>query len=99
MSQEKVFLAKRELSLLRNCDSVKRQKIENSYSYLGYKLLWLIKMLVEGRKFPNGKLSSEQHKYYIRDIIEFIRKGDILIMLLQFDSKTAFKVIELMFKG
>lgn len=56
---EKVFLAKRELMLLSKCDQQKREKIQLSYSYLGYKLLWLIRMLVEGRKFPTGMLTKE----------------------------------------
>ena len=31
--------------------------IEHSTTYIGYKVLWVIKLFLEGKKFPQGSLS------------------------------------------
>jgi len=44
--------------MLNIVDSAKKNEIEKSKVYIGYKLLWIIKMFLEGRKFPFGVLDE-----------------------------------------
>ena len=39
-------------------NSSKKYEIEKSHCYIGYKLLWIIKMFLEGKKFPYGDLTE-----------------------------------------
>lgn len=48
----------KELHLLENSCDIKRNLVENSKVYNGYKLLWTIQLLVEGKKYPTGKFSD-----------------------------------------
>jgi hypothetical protein len=47
---------KKDIQMLFIVDSKKKYEIEKSKSYIGYKLLWIIKMYLEGRQFPYGSL-------------------------------------------
>ena len=37
-----------------------KYEFEKSYCYIGYKLLWIIKLFLEGRQIPYGSLSRER---------------------------------------
>ena len=39
-------------------DKEKRVEIEKSNVYIGYKLLWVIDLFLQGKKFPNGELTD-----------------------------------------
>lgn len=41
-------------------DKQKKYDIEKSKCYIGYKLLWIIKLYLEGRQFPYGSLSQQK---------------------------------------
>jgi len=58
--------------MLNIVDSQKKYEIEKSKCYIGYKLLWIIKMYLEGRQFPYGSLSQEQWKKNVLKIAEYI---------------------------
>eukprot|EP00351_Strombidinopsis_sp_SopsisLIS2011_P002261 CAMPEP_0116887530 /NCGR_PEP_ID=MMETSP0463-20121206/22066_1 /TAXON_ID=181622 /ORGANISM="Strombidinopsis sp, Strain SopsisLIS2011" /LENGTH=75 /DNA_ID=CAMNT_0004550415 /DNA_START=2225 /DNA_END=2452 /DNA_ORIENTATION=+ len=47
-----------EIRMLNIVDSNKKNEIEKSRVYIGYKLIWIIKMFLEGRKFPFGVLDE-----------------------------------------
>jgi hypothetical protein len=34
------------------------RKIEKSQVYLGYKLFWVIKLILNGKKFPHGNIKE-----------------------------------------
>ena len=38
-------------------DSIERLKAEKSQLYLGYKVLWIIRLFLNGKKFPQGNIS------------------------------------------
>jgi len=44
--------SKDDVYLLTVVDSQKKYEIEKSKAYIGYKLLWIIKMFLEGKMFP-----------------------------------------------
>jgi hypothetical protein len=46
-------------------------EIEHSQTYIGYKLMWVMKMFLEGKKFPQGTLSSFKWRIYVYDIVRF----------------------------
>jgi len=48
--------------MLNIVDSKQKYEIEKSRCYIGYKLLWILKMYLDGRQFPYGSLSNEQYK-------------------------------------
>ena len=47
-------------------------EIEHSRTYIGYKLLWVTGLFIEGKKFPSGQLSIFKWRCFIYDIIRFL---------------------------
>ena len=41
-------------------DSIERLKAEKSALYLGYKLLWIIRLLINGKRFPQGTIETKR---------------------------------------
>jgi len=58
--------------------------------YLGYKILWVIKLFLGGRKFPYGNIKETKWRTYIHDIVEFITTEKILQSLLKIDAEAFF---------
>lgn len=52
--------SKSDLFILNIMDSQKKYEIERSHLYIGYKLLWIIKMYLEGRQFPYGSSLTQE---------------------------------------
>ena len=52
-------ITKDDIRLLRNVDKDLKYEIEKSHLYIGYKLLWIIRMFLDGKKFPSGDLEEE----------------------------------------
>lgn len=73
--------------------------IEISNCYVGYKLLWIMQMFLEGKKFPDGTLDSEQWRIHVHHIVNFVTTEEYLRTILDFDSEMFFFVIEKLFKG
>ena len=48
-----------------------KTEIERSNTYLGYKILWIINLFLDGQKFPSGTLSEDLLQYYVMDIVQF----------------------------
>jgi len=53
-------------------DSKEKEKVEKSQIYLGYKILWVIRMFLNGLKFPHGTIKTSRWRTYIHDIIELV---------------------------
>ena len=71
--------------------------IEHSRTYIGYKLLWVIGLFIEGKKFPSGSLSSFKWRCYIYDIVRFLTNERFLAFFLSFDPFTFFEVAKKLF--
>ena len=52
--------------------------IEHSQTYIGYKLMWVIRLFLQGKKFPSGTLSSFKWRMYVFDIVRFITTPQFL---------------------
>jgi hypothetical protein len=48
-----------------------KSEIERSSTYIGYKILWIINLFLQGSKFPYGTLSNDLLHYYVLDIVRF----------------------------
>ena len=66
---------------------------EHSQTYIGYKLMWIIRLFLEGKKFPSGTLSSFKWRMYVFDIVRFITTPQFLKWFLEFDGYRFFQLI------
>ena len=69
-------------------------EIEHSRTYIGYKLLWVITLFIEGKKFPNGTLSAFKWRCYIYDIVRFLTNEKFMSWFLDFDPHSYFDVLK-----
>ena len=91
---------KADVLLLTIVDSQKKYEIEKSYCYIGYKLLWIMKMYLEGRQFPYGSsLTQEQWKCYTLRIAELVVNREFVAEMLEFDPACFLTVIQKLFYG
>lgn len=67
--------------------------IEHSKTYIGYKLMWVMQLFLEGKKFPTGTLSSFKWRMYVFDIVRFITSSQFLKWFLTFDPQRFFKLV------
>lgn len=78
-------------------DSAKKYEIEKSRAYIGYKLIWIMKIFLDGKMYPSGFLSPEKHRIHVYDIVNFLTNDFVLDEMLLFDSETFFKMASKMF--
>ena len=72
--------------------------IEKSSIYLGYKLFWIMKLLLNGKKFPQGNIKESKWRSYTHDIVQFLSSPDILRDLAAIDGgETLFQVVTVIF--
>lgn len=48
-----------------SADSSERLKAEKSKIYVGYKILWAIRLLLNGRNFPSGNIPEKRWYSYV----------------------------------
>ena len=68
-------------------------EMEHSKTYIGYKLMWVMQLFLEGKKFPTGTLSAFKWRMYVFDIVRFITTSQFLRWFLHFDPQRFFKMI------
>jgi hypothetical protein len=71
-------------------DSIERLKTEKSALYLGYKLLWVIRLLINGKRFPQGTIEEKRWNLYVIELANRLSKEDIMVELLKIDSEAFF---------
>ena len=72
-------------------------EIEHSATYIGYKLLWVMKMFLEGKKFPAGTLNTFKWRIYVYDIVRFATNSKFLAFFLDFDPECFFKLMRALY--
>ena len=72
-------------------------EIEHSRTYIGYKLLWVTSLFIEGKRFPSGSLSSFKWRCYIYDIVRFLTNEKFLSFFLDFDPISFLHVVKKLF--
>jgi len=90
---------KQEIVELNNIDSHsdRYKQIVKSQTYIGYKILWVIRLFLAGKKFPSGNIRGTKWRTYIHDIMQFISNEEILKTLLNIDSEAFFQIISVLF--
>lgn len=53
-------------------DSIERLRAEKSQIYLGYKILWVIRLFLNGKKFPEGNIPEPRWRKYVHEIVDCI---------------------------
>ena len=67
-----------------------KTQIERSQTYLGYKILWILNLFIDGKKFPAGSIREGKWQAYLLDIVEFLSNQDYLKTLLSIDAESVF---------
>ena len=52
----------RHIHTLSKTDAKQKREIEKSKCYIGYKILWIMDLYLQGRQFPFGGLSQQDYK-------------------------------------
>jgi hypothetical protein len=86
-----------DVLMVQQTDSDTKFEIEKSRAYLGYKMIWIIKMFIDGKSFPQGTLSPDKHRRHIYDIVNFFMIEHYLIEILDFDAEQFYRVIARIF--
>jgi hypothetical protein len=90
---------RKDIQMLFNVDSKIKYEIEKSKYYVGYKLLWIMRMYLEGRQFPYGSLQHSQWETFVNQIASLLEDDQFLKEFLDFDSKCFFHVVCRLFYG
>ena len=90
-------VSKEDLQKLLRTEAAKKYEMEKSYVYIGYKFLWIIKMFLDGKRFPYGELTQDQYRQHVLDILNFISTEEYLQELLDFDPYMFFRVLSKLF--
>ena len=78
-------------------DSQERLKSEKSKLYVGYKILWAVRMLLNGRMFPSGHIEDKRWYLTVHQIMECITQKGMMLDLLTIDCEAYFQIIQVLF--
>ena len=56
----------------------KREDIERSSVYVGYKLLWAIRLLLLGKKFPHGHFDHKSWQEITHEVLDVITEEEFM---------------------
>jgi hypothetical protein len=92
---QKMTVKNKEEEFLRQ--RINKIEVEHSSTYIGYKILWLITLYMEGNRYPNGNLSSLRWRYYVMDIVRFCTNERFMEWFLDFDPDSFFAMLKKIF--
>ena len=78
-------------------DSIERLRAEKSQVYLGYKVLWVIRLFLNGKRFPYGNIPEKRWRKYVNEIVDCISQKNIMLDLLYIDAEAYFQIISILF--
>jgi len=78
-------------------DSLEGLRAQKSQLYLGYKILWAIRLFLNGKKFPSGNIPEPQWRKYVHEIVDCISKQNIMLDLLFIDAEAYFQIVAILF--
>jgi len=71
-------------------NSTDKIPIERTKVYIGYKLLWAIRMILDGKSFPSGNLRDDVWRQYVHDVADLMTEQEFMLTLMQIDSAAYF---------
>ena len=78
-------------------DSIERLRAEKSQLYIGYKVLWVIRLFLNGKMFPQGNIPEARWRKYVHEIVDCITREGVMIDLLTIDAEAYFQIISILF--
>ncbi|OMJ77406.1 hypothetical protein SteCoe_23007 [Stentor coeruleus] len=79
-------------------DLLKKQQDETSKRIYCYQILWYMKLLLKGEKFPKGFIPSDLWNKVICIVLGRLVEGDLLQNLVMLDANTTLKVVWIAFQ-
>lgn len=77
----------------------KRELLEKSSTYLGYKLLWAARLFLLGKKFPKGTFEMHVWNAVTHDISNLITREDFIETLIAIDAEAYFQTVSILFNN
>ena len=73
--------------------------LQSTKQYVGYKILWYIKMCILGKKYPDEKMDmgTDKFKHAISAITYWLLKSQVFKVLSTFDAKYYFEILNYIF--
>lgn len=65
----------------------------------GYKCLWYVRLVFEGKKFPRGRIDRKEWRVAIQNLVIWIFTDEILRGLFDIDAPIFFDLLSMLFKG
>ena len=76
-----------------------RIPLERSSTYIGLKLLWAIRLFLQGKKFPKHHFPRPEWRTLCHDVIDLITEASFMQTLLEIDASAFFQVLSLVFQN
>ena len=76
-----------------------RENIEKSAIYIGYKLLWVIRLTLLGKRFPTGYFEQRLWENVVHEILDLITNEDFMKTLFEIDASAFFQIITIAFNN
>jgi len=77
----------------------KREFIEKSSAYLGYKLLWAARLFLLGKKFPKGTFEMIVWNAVTHDVTELITQTEFIRTMTEIDAEAYFEILSIVFNN
>ena len=70
-----------------------RTYLEKSSTYIGYKLLWTIKLLLLGKRFPKGRFNVKLQNDIKNEVLNIITLDFFMEVIIQIDASAFFQIV------
>ena len=67
-----------------------RECLEKSAVYVGYKLLWAVRLTLLGKRFPKGHYEMRLWQDIVHDVLDIITQEDFMKTLVEVDASAFF---------
>ena len=74
-----------------------RLPLEKSSTYIGVKLMWIIRQFLLGHKFPKGLFTTNEWKSICHDLLDLITEEDFIKIMLDIEPATYFMILTIVF--
>jgi len=76
-----------------------REVFEKSAVYIGYKLLWVIRLTLLGKRFPKGHYEMKLWQSIVHEVLDIITQEDFMKTLFEIDASAYFQIITIAFNN
>lgn len=76
-----------------------REVFEKSATYVGYKLLWAIRLTLLGKRFPEGHYEMRIWRDNVHEILDIITQEEFMKTCFEVDASAYFQIITIAFNN